>query len=266
MKPAQSGDEHANMSADKELLGRLAVVTGGGSGIGEAICHVLAERGARVVVADINFEAAERVAKSLPGDQGHRAVEVDVGESASVERLFEVIQGFSGGTPVSIIINNAAIGCGFASIADASEEAFDRIIKTNLKGPFLMSRTGIRLMLAAGVKEGAVVNVSSITAKSGMKGLASYVASKTGILGLTKSVALDVAGTGIRCNAVLPGFTVTPMSDHLTAEQKQQLTAGIPLSRPAQAREVAQVVAFLCGPHSSYMVGSAVEVAGGAMM
>ncbi|KAH7965458.1 hypothetical protein HPB49_008222 [Dermacentor silvarum] len=210
------------MSADKELLGRLAVVTGGGSGIGEAICHVLAERGARVVVADINFEAAERVAKSLPDDQGHHAVEVDVGESASVERLFE--------------------------------------------GPFLMSRTGIRLMLAAGVKEGAVVNVSSITAKSGMKGLASYVASKTGILGLTKSVALDVAGTGIRCNAVLPGFTVTPMSDHLTAEQKQQLTAGIPLSRPAQAREVAQVVAFLCGPHSSYMVGSAVEVAGGAMM
>ncbi|XP_037508533.2 estradiol 17-beta-dehydrogenase 8-like [Rhipicephalus sanguineus] len=135
-----------------------------------------------------------------------------------------------------------------------------------LQGTFLMSRTGIRRMLDAGVKEGAVVNVSSITAKAGMKGLASYVASKTGILGMTKSMAMDVAGTGIRCNAVLPGFTVTPMSDHLTEDEKKQLTATIPLSRPAQPREVAQVVAFLCGPQSSYMVGTMVEVSGGAVL
>ncbi|XP_037562225.1 estradiol 17-beta-dehydrogenase 8-like [Dermacentor silvarum] len=254
------------MSAEKELSGRLAVVTGGGSGIGEAICHVLAERGARVVVADINFEAAQKVSSCLPGDQDHRAVQVDVGESASVEKLFEETQGFSGGTPVSIVINNAGIGARFASIADASEDDFDHIIKTNLKGTFLMSRAGIRLMLAAGVKEGAVVNVSSLAAKSGMKGIASYVASKSGILGLTKSMALDVAATGIRCNAVLPGFTVTPLSDHLTAEEKEQLTASIPLGRPAQPREVAQLVAFLCGPQSSYMVGAAVEVSGGAML
>ncbi|KAH6940273.1 hypothetical protein HPB50_026469 [Hyalomma asiaticum] len=254
------------MSAEKEFRGRVAVVTGGGSGIGEAICHVLAERGARVVVADVNAEEAKRVSRSLPGDQGHLAVEVDVGESASVEGLFEITEGFSGGTPVSIIINNAGIGSAFASIADASEDDFDRIIKTNLKGPFLMSRAGIRRMLAAGIKEGAIVNVSSITAKGGMKGLASYVASKTGVLGLTKSMALDVAGTGIRCNAVLPGFTVTAMSDHLTEEEKKQLTVSIPLSRPAQPHEVARVVAFLCSSQSSYMVGSMVDVSGGAML
>ncbi|KAL1445314.1 hypothetical protein MTO96_029242 [Rhipicephalus appendiculatus] len=188
------------------------------------------------------------------------------GESASVDRLFDVIREHSGGTPVSIIVNNAAIGTSFASIADSTEDDFDRVIKTNLKGTFLMSRAGIRRMLDAAVKEGAVVNVSSITAKSGMKGLASYVASKTGVLGLTKSMALDVAGTGIRCNAVLPGFTVTPMSDHLTEDEKKQLTATIPLSRPAQPREVAQVVAFLCSPQSSYMVGTMVDVSGGAVL
>ncbi|XP_037509010.1 uncharacterized oxidoreductase Mb1385 [Rhipicephalus sanguineus] len=128
------------MSAEKEFSGRIAVVTGGGSGIGEAICHVLAEKGARVVVADINVEAAKRVSRSLPGDQGHLAVEVDVGESASVERLFEVVREQSGGTPVSIVINNAGIGTAFASIADSSEEDFDRVIKTNLKVRF-KSRT-----------------------------------------------------------------------------------------------------------------------------
>ncbi|KAH7962481.1 estradiol 17-beta-dehydrogenase 8 [Rhipicephalus sanguineus] len=254
------------MSAEKEFSGRLAVVTGGGSGIGEAICHVLAERGARVVVADINFEAAQKVSICLPGDQDHRAVDVDVGESASVERLFEAIQEFSGGTPVSIIINNAGVGALFTSITDASEEDFDRIIKTNLKGTFLMSRAGIRLMLAAGVKEGAVVNVSSLAAKNGVKGIASYVASKAGILGLTKGTALDVAGTGIRCNAVLPGYTVTSRSDQLTADQKALLISRIPLDRPAQPREVAQVVAFLCSPQSSYMTGSSVDVSGGAAL
>ncbi|KAL1445317.1 hypothetical protein MTO96_029244 [Rhipicephalus appendiculatus] len=254
------------MSAEKEFPGRLAVVTGGGSGIGEAICHVLAERGARVVVADINIEAAQKVSNSLPGDQDHHAVEVDVGESASVERLFQVIQGFSGGTPVSIVINNAGTGALFTSITDASEEDFDRIMKTNLKGTFLMSRAGIRLMLAAGIKEGAVVNVSSLAAKSGVRGIASYVASKAGVLGLTRCMALDVAGTGIRCNAVLPGFTATPLSEHLCEDEKTQLIASIPLSRAAQPREVAQVVAFLCSPQSSYMIGSCVDVSGGAML
>ncbi|KAH6940270.1 hypothetical protein HPB50_026466 [Hyalomma asiaticum] len=254
------------MSTQQKFSGRLAVVTGGGRGIGEAICHVLAERGARVVVADINIEAAKKVSSSLPGDLDHRAVEVDVGESASVERLFEVIQGYNGGRPASIIVNNAGTGALFSSITDSSEEDFDRIMKTNLKGTFLMSRAGIRQMLAAGVKEGAVVNVASLAAKSGVKGIAMYVASKSGVVGLTKCMALDVAGTGIRCNAVLPGYTATPLSEYLSEEEKSQIMAGIPLSRPAQPREVAQVVAFLCSPESSYVVGATVDVSGGAML
>ncbi|XP_070388381.1 (3R)-3-hydroxyacyl-CoA dehydrogenase-like [Dermacentor albipictus] len=256
------------MSAEKggSLAGRLAVVTGGGGGIGGAICRVLAERGARVVVADIKLDAAQAVAKSLPGESDHRAVHVDVGESASVERLFEAIQGFSGGTPVSIVVNCAGIDTPFTLITDSSEVDFDRVIKVNLKGPFLMSRAGIRHMLAAGVKDGTVVNVSSITAKSGFRGLSGYTASKAGVLGLTKTLAMEVAPMGIRCNAILPSYTLTPMSDHLSEEDRVAYLAGIPLGRAAQPREMAEVVAFLCSPQSSYIVGAVVDVAGGASL
>ncbi|XP_077515928.1 estradiol 17-beta-dehydrogenase 8-like isoform X2 [Amblyomma americanum] len=203
---------------------------------------------------------------STTGDDHHRAVQVNVGESASVEQLFMAIQAFSGDKPVSIIVNNAGTGSLFTAITHASEEDFDRIVRVNLKGTFLMSRAGIRLMLENGVKEGAVVNVSSTAAQSPLKGVASYAASKAGVLGLTKSMAQDVAGTGIRCNAVLPGYTETPLSGHLSDEDKRQLTSAIPLGRPAQPREVANVVAFLCGPDSSYMLGACVLVSGGTVL
>ncbi|XP_077557355.1 estradiol 17-beta-dehydrogenase 8-like, partial [Haemaphysalis longicornis] len=200
---------------------------------------------------------------SPPGGADHRAVQFDVTKSASVEHLFEFIQELNGCIPVTIIVNCAGRGTAFTPISEATEEDFDRVMNINLKGSFLMSRAGIRQMLAAGVKEGAVVNVASIAAKSGMKGQAIYTASKTGLVGLTKNVALDVAESGIRCNAVLPGYTITPLSACLKDEEVRAITAGIPLGRGAQPREVAEVVAFLCGPESSFMTGAAVEVSGG---
>ncbi|KAH6939835.1 hypothetical protein HPB50_021880 [Hyalomma asiaticum] len=256
------------MSAPKEgsLAGRLAVVTGGGGGIGSAICQVLAERGARVVVTDVVLHAAQAVAKSLPGEADHRAVHVDVGESASVEHLFEVTRGFSGNTPVSIVVNCAGTDTPFMLINDSSEEDFDRVVKVNLKGTYLMSRAGIRHMLAAGVKDGAVINVSSITAKSGFRGLTGYTASKAGVLGLTKTLAMEAAPMRIRCNAVLPGYTLTPMSAHLSEEDRVAYLDGIPLGRAAQPREMAEVMAFLCGPQSSYIVGAVINVSGGASL
>ncbi|KAH9371267.1 hypothetical protein HPB48_004074 [Haemaphysalis longicornis] len=241
------------MSSERKpsLSGRLAVVTGGGGGIGGAICQVLAERGARVIVADIKLDLAQAVLKTLP---------------ASVEHLFEFIQEVNGGVPATIIVNCAGTGAPFTPISQATEADFDRIMDVNLKGPFLMCRTGIRLMLEAGVKEGSIVNIGSITGKVGMRGLASYTASKAGLIGLTKTVALDIADSGIRCNAVLPGYTITPLSANLTDEQVRAITAGIPLGRGAEPREIAEVTAFLCGPQSSYMTGAIVEVSGGAGM
>ncbi|XP_077554217.1 (3R)-3-hydroxyacyl-CoA dehydrogenase-like [Haemaphysalis longicornis] len=256
------------MSSERKpsLSGRLAVVTGGGGGIGGAICQVLAEKGARVIVADIKLDLAEAVLKTLPGEGDHRAVHLDVGQSASVEHLFEFIQEVNGGVPATIIVNCAGTGAPFTPISQATEADFDRIMDVNLKGPFLMCRTGIRLMLEAGVKEGSIVNIGSITGKVGMRGLASYTASKAGLVGLTKTVALDIADSGIRCNAVLPGYTITPLSANLTDEQARAIKTGIPLHRAAQPREIADVAAFLCGPESSYMTGAIVEVSGGAGM
>ncbi|CAN8006678.1 unnamed protein product [Ixodes hexagonus] len=250
------------------LCGRLAVVTGGGGGIGKAICDVLAERGAQVIVADMNLSAAEAVVDALSGlcdDSKHVAMHVNIADSSSVQALFAAIKSING-APASILVNCAGTGALFTSIVDTSEDTFDRVISVNLKGTFLMTQAAVRDMLAGGVTEGAVVNVSSIVAKTGCRGLCSYVASKAGIVGLTKTVALDLADKGIRCNAVLPGFTDTPITSVLTEEQKQNILSQVPLGRAAQPREVADVVAFLCSPESSFMTGAAIEVAGGGAM
>lgn len=129
-----------------------------------------------------------------------------------------------------------------------------------------MTQAAVRDMLSGGVTEGVVVNIARIVARTGTRGLCSYVASKAGIVGLTRTVALDLADKGIRCNAVLPGFTDTPVTRFLTEQMKQRILAQIPLARSAQPREIAQVVAFLCSPESSYMTGAAVEVSGGCTL
>ncbi|CAN7996394.1 unnamed protein product [Ixodes hexagonus] len=246
------------------LDGRLALVTGGGGGIGASICLALAEKGARVLVADIDLESAERAARALPGDEKHGALQVDIGDSASVRLMFEHIKK-EWAVPVSILVNCAATVAGFASVLDTTEENFDKVVNVNLKGTFLVTQEAVKVMLSGGVQEGSVVNISSVTARVGMKGLCGYVASKAGVVGLTKAVALDLAGTGIRCNAVLPGYTDTPNAARMTQQQKDDLLAKIPLGRPARPREISDVVVFLCSPESSYMTGADIDVTGGIM-
>ncbi|XP_029846346.2 estradiol 17-beta-dehydrogenase 8 [Ixodes scapularis] len=246
----------------KALDGRLALVTGGGGGIGASICAALAEKGARVLVADIDLDAAQRAAGVLPGDRKHGALQVDIGNSASVKGMFEHIKKMSS-VPVSIVVNCAGTVAGFASIIDTTEENFDKVVRVNLKGTFLVTQEAVKAMLSGGVQQGSVVNISSLTARIGMKGLCGYVASKAGVVGFTKTVALDLAGTGIRCNAVLPGYTDTPAANRMTQQQKDDVLATIPLGRPGRPREIADVVVFLCCPESSYMTGAVIEVAGG---
>ncbi|KAG0420215.1 hypothetical protein HPB47_003604 [Ixodes persulcatus] len=255
-------------SQERSMRGRLAVVTGGGGGIGKAICDVLAEKGVQLVVADIDLAAAEAVANALPGARDgrkHVAMHVDISNSSSVQTLFTAIKDVYG-EPASILVNCAGTGALFTSLVDTTEDVFDRVISVNLKGTFLMTQAAVRDMLSGGVTEGVVVNIASLAAKTGVRGLCSYVASKAGIVGLTKTVALDLADKGIRCNAVLPGFTDTPVTRFLTEQERQRILAQIPLARSAQPREVAEVVAFLCSPESSYMTGAAVEVSGGCAL
>lgn len=251
------------------FTGRLALVTGGASGIGEAVCRALAAEGAVVVVADQQFDAAKKVAESLPGDAKHRAIYVDVGDASSVEQLFRDIRNaFS--EPLTIVVNSAGI-LRKCSLVDCPDETFDDVIRVNLKGTFLVNRAASRDMLRSGIPlpdgGAAIVNISSIEAKCGLWSSAVYSASKAGIVALTKSAAQELAGHGIRCNAVLPGWTDTPLSAGGDGAVKAQALALMPIKRPAEPREIAEAVKFLCSPTaSSYVNGAALEVTGGLFM
>lgn len=252
------------------LSGRLAVVTGGASGIGEAVCLVLAEEGATVVVADKQLEAARKVAASLPGGARHQAVYVDVGDSDSVVQLFDSIKAAYPALPLTAVVNCAGIG-GMVPIVDCSDERFDDIIRVNLKGTFLVTREASRYMLRSGqpVPEGgaAIVNVASIFGKGGQENAAAYSASKGGVVSLTKSAAQELGAYGIRCNAVVPGWIETPLSAGAPGDMKAAAIAATPLRRTAQPREVAEAIKFLCSPtSSSFVTGAALEVTGGWRM
>lgn len=247
------------------LSGRLAVVTGGASGIGKATCHALAAQGAKVVVADINLDAATDVARSLPGPSCHTSVWLDVGSTESVGHFFANIKETES-LPVSIVVNSAGIARK-SLLVDTSDEDFEKVMQTNVKGTFLMTREAARSMIASAVPNGVIVNVASIVAKTGMANFGVYAASKGAVVALTKTAAQELGPHGIRCNAVLPGATRTPMTIELSDESSEKLlAASTPLGRFGQPEEVAEAIAFLCFPNSSYVTGAAFEVTGGFCM
>ncbi|XP_050028479.1 (3R)-3-hydroxyacyl-CoA dehydrogenase-like [Dermacentor andersoni] len=256
-------------TVDAALYGRLALVTGGASGIGKAVCHLLAADGVTVVVADIQLEAAEKVARSLPGDAKHQAIYVDVGEPLSVEQLFNGIRSaFS--EPLSIVVHCAGI-LRAAPISQCTDELFDEIIKNELKGTFLVNRAAIREMLRSGKPlsdwRGAIVNVSSLAARCGSVLPCAYGAAKAGVVALTKSAASEVAKHGIRCNVVVPGWVDTPMMAEAGESNKTIVIANTPLKRTGQPMEVAEAIKFLCSPRtSSFITGTVLEVTGGFKM
>ncbi|KAH6931601.1 hypothetical protein HPB50_025669 [Hyalomma asiaticum] len=232
------------------LSGRLALVTGGASGIGKAVCHALAAEGATVVVADKQLEAASKVAGSLP-----------------VEQLFSSVRNTSS-PPLAIVVNCAGIYIP-AALVDCSDEMFDETTRVNLRGTFLVTRAAAREMMRTTLPEGgaAIVNISSIGAKTGWPKSGAYCAAKAGVIALTKSAAQELGAHGIRCNALLPGMTVTPMTDPVPEEDKEGVRSSTPLKRFAQPSEIAEAVKFLCSPTaSSFVTGAAVEVTGGFMM
>lgn len=243
------------------LQGRLALVTGGASGIGKAACHALACQGARVIVADRNVEGAKIVAEELPGPATHKEAFLDVANTESVEKLFADIKDTES-VPLSIVVNCAGIAR-LSPIVDTTDETFDKVIRVNLKGTFLVTRAAARAMIASGVTEGAIVNIASILGKTGLAGLGAYTASKGGVVALTKTAAQELAPHGIRCNAVLPSLTQTPMTDALPEESQRTCCALTPMRRVGQPKEVAEAILFLCSPQSSYMTGATLEVTGG---
>ncbi|KAH9370259.1 hypothetical protein HPB48_007404 [Haemaphysalis longicornis] len=248
------------------LSGHLALVTGGASGIGEAVCHSLAAEGATLIVADKQLDGARKVAQSLPGNANHQAMQVDVGDSSSVEQLFASVK-INFQRPPSTVVNCAGI-LRLGLIFECSDEVFDDIMRVNLKGTFTVTRAASREMINAPDTlpsgGGAIVNVASILAKSGYCAYAAYSASKAGVVALTKTAAKELAAHGIRCNAVLPGMTDTAMTASAPADVRASALSAIPLKRSAQPREIAETIKFLCCPATaSFITGAAVDVSGG---
>nr|XP_037292034.1 estradiol 17-beta-dehydrogenase 8-like isoform X2 [Rhipicephalus microplus] len=196
------------------------------------------------------------------GAAEHRAVHIDVGSPDSVKKAFENFEG-NRSEQASIVVNCAGILPPPKPFTEVAVDEFDRILRVNLRGTFLVTQAAMHCMLRQKVTGGSIVNISSVAGRVARPGLAAYCASKAAIACFVRSAAADAANTGIRINAVAPCMTETPMVKVFSEVQRSKLAAGIPMGRAAMPDEVAAVVAFLCGPDSAFVTGTTVDVSGG---
>lgn len=242
--------------------GKVAFVTGAGSGIGRATALAFASAGASVTVADISQESSRETARLIE-EQGGRAfaVKCDVTRAEDVKAaLSKTIETFG---RLDFAFNNAGVEQKNSATAEIEEEEWDRIVNINLRGVFLCMKYEIPLLLKQG---GAIVNTSSGAGVIGIKGGAAYTAAKHGLIGLTKSAALDYALQNIRINAVCPGYIDTSMMDRFTGgtpEGREQVISEEPIGRMGQPEEIANAVVWLCSDASSFVIGHALVVDGG---
>jgi 3-oxoacyl-[acyl-carrier protein] reductase len=243
--------------------GRVAVVTGGGRGIGRAVAVRLANEGANVAISyRSNGTAAEEVAQEVRAAGARCEIfKGDVASPGDVDALFKGVGEAFG--PVEILINNAGLTRDNLMMR-MKESEFDEVLSTNLKGTYLCTRAALRPMIRA--RWGRIVNVSSVVGLVGNAGQANYAASKAGIIGFTKSVAREVAQRGITANVVAPGYVETELTSSLSEEVKDRIKGQVPAGRFAEAEEVAEVVAFLAGEGAGYITGQTVAVDGGMTM
>jgi len=268
-----------------KLKDKIALVTGGGSGIGRAICERFAEEGARVVVNDVRQETAEATAKALGA--GARAIAADVADSSAVRTMFATLEREHG--RLDVLVNNAGIAFGpgddrgaliqkgetrlmelmsgqgvqthWDVTQDMTDEAWHRVIAVHLNGTFFCTREALKLMTRQ--SSGAIVNLSSVAALMGLETVPHYSAAKGGILSFTRAVAREVASRGIRVNAICPGYIDTPMTAGMSELGKKMAVGRTPLGRVGEAREIAAAALFLACDESSFVTGQWLSPNGG---
>jgi 3-oxoacyl-[acyl-carrier protein] reductase len=245
------------------LDGKVALVTGASRGIGRGIARRLALDGAAVAV---NYRSGRDAAEALVSEieeAGGTALAVtgDVASAADVAAMVDRAVKELGG--IHILVNNAGINADNLTVR-LSEEDWDRVVDTDLKGAFLTTKTALRPMMRQ--RWGRIINIASVVAYTGNAGQASYAAAKAGLVGLTKSVAREVATRGITANAVAPGLIETEMTERLPAEIRTWMLDQIPMDKPGAVDDVAAAVSFLAGDEAAYITGQVLNVDGGMVM
>jgi NAD(P)-dependent dehydrogenase (short-subunit alcohol dehydrogenase family) len=251
------------------LDGKRALITGAGSGIGEATARLFAAQGAQILVADVQMDAAEQVAAGIVKQGGSAsALALDVADETQVCAAFDRVANQDG--RLHIVVNNAGISH-VGNILETSLEDWDRVLRVNAGGVFLCAREAVRHMLQQEPKGGVIINLSSVAAMIGLERRLPYSASKGAVLSLTRSIAIDFVGEGIRCNAICPGTVHTPFVEGYLRRSfpgqedavRQQLHARQPIGRMGLPEEIAAAALYLASDEAAFVTGSALVIDGG---
>jgi len=249
------------------LSGKVALVTGGASGIGTGIARILAARGARVAIGDLDARAAAGIAAGLPGALGLR---LDVTDRASISAAVDQVEERLGA--VEVLVNNAGVSS-VAPFLDITDQDWDRLMNVNLRGVLIVTQRVLAAMRER--RSGRVINISSMAGKEGLPNLAHYCATKFGVIGLTQALAKEVASYNVTVNAVCPGVVRTPLWDDpatgilrdLDGEKGwQAFVDGIPLGRPQTTEDIGNACAYLASDLAANITGEALNVSGGQQM
>jgi NAD(P)-dependent dehydrogenase (short-subunit alcohol dehydrogenase family) len=252
------------------LRGKTAVITGAGSGIGQAIALLFAKQGARIIVLDVSREAGAAVADQATAlGAPSLALECNVSDPQSVDSAFAAIDAKA--DRVDILVNNAGIAH-VGNLASTDEAAFDHVYQVNVKGVFLCARAAVKRMLAGGT--GVILNMASIASLIGVEDRFAYSMSKGAVLSMTRSIAVDYMSKGIRCNSICPARVHTPFVDRFLRESYpgreaamfEQLSKYQPIGRMGTAEEVAAMALYLCSDEASFITGQAFPIDGGVLV
>ena len=250
------------MAINLDFTGKKVSVTGGANGIGKAIAEGVVKAGGFVIIADLNETAAEKVRAEL-GEENAAVYKVDLGNSSEIREVFSRILEEQG--QIHVLVNNAGI-VSTVPFEEISQEEWDRIVAINLTGVYAALQVVYPAMKEAGY--GRIVNTASVAGKigGGLLGTSAYAATKSGVIGLSKAIAKEGAKYGIACNAVCPSLTKTSTTANMGEEKYKRIVSGIPMGRPADPSEVANVILFYASDLASFVTGEVADVDGGITM